>query len=286
VGAREVTMRALVAIGVAVAALVAAAPARAAPCVGGVAPREFPICFDPGNRLVLEAGWGGVGGALRLRHRVRTSDPGVSWRLEHTVLEARWDGTTLRGVVYQGRYLRHSRDGHIMLPTSPPKKLWLPFDIGAEADAGALRLVPGDPHVDVGVVRAAVVLEPLRSGSFRARLTVGPLVRWDVLADLDSKTADEHRVVPFTEGAAALHLESRDGLSVLDVRAEGGASWSSTTGWGRAASTELGVERVLVAVNDVPIAAFAQAGWSGGVGGRGAWIAAGVRLAFARHGAP
>jgi hypothetical protein len=241
----------------------------------------FATSFDPGNRLVLEAGWGGAGGAggaLAVRHKVGTDDPAVTWRFEHVFAGTRWDGVAWRGALYRGVYLRHSRDGHIVLPTSPPKKLWLPFDVGTDVAAGVFAWRPGEDVVELGVVRAAVLFELFRSSGFGARLTLGPLARWDVAADVADREADEHRVAPFSQATLGLHLETDDGLGVLDASVEGGWRWSSVDGWGREAGARLDVERVLVAVNDVPVALYGAGGWESGE--RGAWWQLGVRVGF------
>jgi hypothetical protein len=254
--------------------------ASATPCFAGPKDDPFPICFDPGNRLVLQLGYGGVGGGLALRHYVATDDPGITWRLEHRISEAAWDGKAWRGAVYRGRIARHARDGHIVLPTSPPKKVFLPFDIGGEADFGAFVIRPGDPHVDFGVVRSALLFELSRSDDFSRRLVFGIAGRWDVLANVEHYTIDvpEHFVAPFSMGVAGLHLESADGLTVFDVSVEAGTRWSSANDWGGLLVASAGLERVMVALDDHPLSLYCQTGWEDP--GRGAWVTAGVRFAL------
>ncbi len=255
-------------------------------CTAGPADDSFPICFDPGNRLVLHAGYGGVGGAIALRHVVTTDDPGISWRMEHGLVEGSYDALgeggqgQARGALYRGRFLRHSRDGHIMLPTSPPKKLFLPFDIGTEVTLGSFVATHGEPLVRVGVVRAALLFEVTRSGAFGRRLVFGTAARWDIVADTaeDDASVAEHQVAPFSLGVLGLHLESKDGLTVLDLELEAGPRWSSTSDWNGTLIASAGVERVVVAVNDLPLSLYCQGGWEDP--GRGAWLAAGVRLAL------
>jgi hypothetical protein len=247
-------------------------------CVAGPPADPFPICFDPGNRLVLQLGYGGIGGAIALRHYVGTEDPGITWRLEHRLAEASYDGEAWRGALYRGRFARHSRDGHVVLPTSPPKKIFLPFDIGAEADFGAFTARPDQPEVELGVVRAALLFEVSRSDDFRRRLVLGTAARWDVLADRAALAVPEHFVAPFSLGVAGVHLEADDGLSILDVELEAGTRWSSVHDWGSALNVEAGVERVVLAFNDRPLSLYCQAGWEHP--GRGAWVSAGLRFAL------
>jgi hypothetical protein len=257
--------------------------AQAAPCYAGPADDPFPICFDPGRRLVLELGYGddgaGIGAGLALRHVAATDDNDITWRLEHDIGTVRHAGDTWRGALYEGRYSRHSRDGHIVLPTSPPKKLFLPFDIGGEADVGAFVTTPGSSEVRLGLVRAALFFDLARSESpFLERLAFGIATRWDVIApDLRRPfSVAEHFAAPFSLGVAELHLESRDGLSILDVSVEAGERWSSQKGWGATLDATAGVERVLIAFDDRPVSVYCQAGWE--APGRGPWVTAGLRI--------
>jgi hypothetical protein len=219
-----------------------------------------------------------VGGEIHVRHVVATDEPGLTWRLEHDLLGVSWDGAELRGTAYRGRYLRHARDGHIVLPTSPPRKLRLPFDIGAEADAGLVAWRPADDALALGVVRAALVFELTRSPTFRRRLTVGPVARWDVDTRLDDADATlaAHRVAPFSLAAAALHLEDAAGLTILDVAVEAGWDWSSASGWATAWSARASAERIVLAVNDLPFSLFLDASASSDAG---PLLLAGLRFA-------
>jgi hypothetical protein len=272
------------------AALVATAgEARAddRPCRAGPAGDPFAVCFDPGNRLVLQLGGdtgstgGFVGAGASARGYMTTDDPTIYWWHEHDIGETVYDGEHVRGAVYRGRYLRHSRDGHIVLPTSPPRKLFLPFDIGAEADVGTFDARTDAPLVDLGVLRTALLFEVTRSGDYRRRLTFGVAGRWDVVADLrdGSIAVPESFVAPFSLGVAALHLESKDGLVVFDTSVEAGPRWSSVADWGHLVRAQASFERVLIALDDHPLSLWAQAGWEDP--GRGAWALAGARFVLA-----
>jgi hypothetical protein len=266
----------------------AAVAAEVAPsCTAGPADDPFPTCFDAGNRLYLQLAYGGVGGGVALRHTVHTEDKDIDWRLEHRLSEAAYDGSSWRGALYQGRFARHSRDGHIMLPLSPPKKLFLPFDIGGEADFLSFVATPGQTEVTFGLVRAALLFDLARADDFSRRFVFGIASRWDVIApDLHRPfSVAEHFAAPFSLGVAGLHLESQDGPgflgpSILDVSVEAGERWSSQNGWAPAVTAAASVELVVVALNDRPLSLYCQTGWE--APGRGAWLTAGVRFGLGR----
>jgi hypothetical protein len=270
-----------------VALLAGGGVAHADECRSGPANDPFVTCFDPGNRLVLHVGGdtggahGYIGGSIHARGYGVTDDPTIYWGLDHDIAEAIYDGEHVRGALYRGRFLRHSRDGHIVVPTSPPRKLFLPFDIGAEAAVGSFDARTDTPLVDVGLLRAALVLEVTRSGDLRKRLVFGVAGRWDVTADLaDGNIAvPESFVSPFSLGVAGLHLESSDGLHVLDVELEAGPRWSSVHAWGHLVRAQASYERVLIALDDHPLSLFMQTGWEDP--GRGAWALAGARFVLA-----
>jgi hypothetical protein len=247
------------AAGLACALLLAAPPpARAeTPCTGITASGgRFATCFDPGNRLFVSAGIDGYGGGIALRHVLRFDDePDLIWKLEHQILEAHFDRHVDRyhAVVYTGRYLRHARDGHIVLPFSIGKKIFLPFDIGADAEVGRFSGRIAAPHIDLGVVRTAALIDLSRSESFRRRLCFGAVVRWDARVQREPLEVAEHVVAPLTLGVVEAHAESQSGLTVADVRFEGGKSWSIDHGWRTDLSARLSLERILVAINDRPI---------------------------------
>jgi hypothetical protein len=242
------------------AAMAAPAPARADPrCTGTTATGgRFAACFDPGNRLFVHATTAGTGGGIVLRHALRFDDePDLVWKLEHRVLVAhvRTSGPAnhLEAVAYAGRYLRHARDGHVVIPFSVGRKLFLPFDVGADAEAGRISALAGDARLEVGVVRTAALIDLSRSESFRRRLCVGALIRWDVQMDREPLAIAEHVVAPLSAGVIDAHAESKNGLTAADLRFEGGKAWSSAGGWRTDLWAELSLERILVAINDRPL---------------------------------
>ena len=263
--------------------LLASQAAHAQPCVQtGADGRDFPVCFDPGNRVFASAGTGGYGGELRVRHRL-SPEPGIWWRLEHRALAAVASGERLRGVVYQGRYLRHARDGHIVFPLRPTKKIFLPFNVGAEAEVGRLDWRYADDALDLGAVRAALLFELTRASHVRRRVAVGVVARWDMRLGEDISTVREHAVAPLSRALLDAYLESRDGLTLAGLRVEAGTAWSSERGWQQSVTAEANVERVLIALNDRPLALFVAGGYDGeDTGWRGE---VGLRFALATWGA-
>jgi hypothetical protein len=247
---------ALVAAALAAAAALAPQDARAE-CTGVTRARgRFALCFDPGNRASITAGSDGVGGAIALRHVIRfAGEPDLVWKMEHVLGEGTHAGWEDRfaGVVYRGRYVRHARDGHLVLPLGRPRKVFLPFDIGALAEVGAIRWRAADGAASIGVVKTAALIDLARSRDFRRRIAVGPVARWE-LEVARAIAVSRHVVAPFSCGIANLHLESRTGRLVGDLRLEAGTAWTSDAGWRPEAAAEATLERIVLAINDRPIA--------------------------------
>ncbi|MBA3542709.1 MAG: hypothetical protein H0T79_24040, partial [Deltaproteobacteria bacterium] len=147
--------------------------ARAESCTGVTGSGgRFATCFDPGNRLSLTAGSDGFGGGIALRHLVKfDDDPDLAWKLEHTILEARHAGfePEFAGVLYRGRFIRHTRDGRLVLPLGTPKTIFLPFDIGAQIEAGRVTW-RDEVGIRIGIVKTAALVDLWRSRDFRRRL--------------------------------------------------------------------------------------------------------------------
>jgi hypothetical protein len=246
--------------------------------------RRFATCFDPGNRLSLTAGTDGFGGQIALRHLIRfEDDPDLVWKMEHTILDATHAGFTDRftGVLYRGRYIRHARDGHLVLPLfGHARKVFLPFDIGALAEVGALRWQP-DGTATVGVIKTAALIDLARSRDFHTLLAVGPVARWEVGLDRHPITIMEHTVAPFTAGLFAFKLESASGLSRAELRIEAGTAWHSRTGWRPEVSSEATIERIVLAINDRPISLIAGVRYDSLTQETIARI--GVRIAIVQH---
>jgi hypothetical protein len=265
----------------ATAALIAVAlPGAAAadePCWKEHRTGPYPVCFDPGNRLHLDLSTDGVGGGVQLRHVVGADDPDVRWRLEHEIAVARATRESIAATLYSGHYVRHASDGHVVLPFGRPRKLFLPFDIGAEAEVGALRGGLSSGPLQLGVVRSAVLFDLARSDSFGRRLAIGPAARWDVEVDRETRSAGAHSVAPLSIGALDLRAESSTGLTSATLRAEAGAVWSTEVGWRRWLGADAEIERVLVAVQDRPLSLFVAGSYSAEDEALSGWI--GVRVA-------
>jgi hypothetical protein len=247
----------LIAAAVVVAA--ATAPANAESCTGITkSGGRFATCFDNGNRASITAGTAGFGMGVAIRHTVKFDDePDLVWKLEHAGLEANHAVFEDRftGVVYRGRFLRHARDGHIVIPLGTPKKVFLPFDVGAFAEVGRIDWWP-DRATRIGVIKAAPLIDLARTRDFKRRIAIGPLARWQVQVEdpRDPLAISDHVVSPFSAGLLELHLESSNGRTTGDVRIEAGSTWHTATGWEPEARAEATVERIVLAINDRPIA--------------------------------
>jgi hypothetical protein len=239
-------------------ALAAATEARAERCVARTESGEpFPVCFDVGNQLFVSGGTSGFGGGIRLRHAMTFDDePDLTWKLEHRLLEGSALGLDheIDGAVYRGRYLRHARDGHLVLPLGLPKKIFLPFDIGAETAVGTVRRGHADDAaLEIGAVRVAGLIDWSRTSSFRKRLAIGVLGHWDMSVDSAEPEILEHRVMPLTGLAASAGFESASGLTLGSAAIEAGRAWSTSEGWEWSARASVNAERTLIAINDRPL---------------------------------
>jgi hypothetical protein len=235
----------------------ASSVAAADPCTGvSRTGGRFATCFDPGNRLSLTAGSEGFGGTIALRHEMRFDDePDLMWRLEHTLVDVNHAIREGRftGGLYRGVYIRHARDGHIVIPLGTPKKVFLPFDVGGYAEVGTLSWRP-DERARLAIVKTGALFDFARSTSFRRRFAFGPAARWTVDVEKLPRDFGEHHVAPFSTAVAMFHVEDRAGLLVGDLRAEAGMVWHSKRGWEAEARAEATLERIMLAINDRPIA--------------------------------
>jgi hypothetical protein len=182
-------------------------------------------------------------------------EPDLVWKLEHHIGESTHAAFEDRfaGVVYRGRYVRHARDGHIVIPLATPKKVFLPFDIGAVAAFGEVRWRPGE-GARIGVIEMAPLIDVARSRGFRRRLSIGPLARWEIELDRGPLAITEHAVIPFSAAIADLYLEAANGRLTGELRVEAGRVWRGAQGWQPEVRAEATVERTVLAINDRPIA--------------------------------
>jgi hypothetical protein len=254
--------------------------------------RTFRVRFDPGSELRLGMlGGAHVAGETRFGDPVLATGLGyraqpsggmkheqVRWQLDHRVLWGRvrpWAGTVggvpqLDATLYSGVYLRHTDEPFLMLPSNPPRRMFFPFDVGVEAEGGRVRVTPsidgGSERVRVGAARAAVLLDPLRSGEPGNSLFIAVGPRYDV--DVQGTPAVTHgsvvhRIAPFTDTSAGWRWQDRDGLTTFSWRGGWFPHWASRGSWrSDAFETSLGLDRVIVAVNDTPMHAMVDAGYS------------------------
>jgi hypothetical protein len=237
--------------------------------------RRFRVRFDPGERLFAGAGALGLAATgsarfeasaeigLSLRAAPPPPEAPVFWKRDHELGHLRLrrgdEGVALDGRLYQAILLRHSREGSLTIPTTPPLRLTLPFDVGVRVELGRLSgtipLSAAGTALEAGVVRGEALADFLRSEHPGRWLAVGAVGYYDVR--LQRGTAGpldrDHRVMPLTAGCFWLHGESARGLVNGGVHAEWGRAWSSQRGWGQALRVEAEVEVTPVAVNDLPV---------------------------------
>lgn len=248
--------------------------------------REFPVCFDPwqglevgGAGLLSPAGTGGVevapefSASIRFRgRRDSRSKAGSTWLVAQRFAAfdlapvQRQAAFTL--TAWEGLFRRHQDEGALTIPTNPPFLVPFPFDVSL-----AGRVVRWERRVAEGrdwaleAGRMSLLLDVLRSPSGRFHLALGPTAAWRVRS-----VAGEirHDVTPLTAGHLVVNLESDDGLWALRGQALVGTTIDplSPAAPVLRGQGELALERVLLAINDQPVAIV--------VGGRGAWNDAGA----------
>jgi hypothetical protein len=196
----------------------------------------------------LEAG-------LLVRTGRSSRSKGTPWFNTHRLLltEAQL-GSERRGLTftpYEGLLRRHLEEGFILVPTKHPVRIPFPFDITLGLRAGHFeRRVWEGPGWTLETGRAALMLDPVRSGTERAWLGVGPAAS-HVLRHTPEGTVSE--LSPFTSLMLDAGYETEDGWWVL--RASGLAGWSYAFEGGKhlRARAEASIERILIATNDEPI---------------------------------
>ena len=247
--------------------------------------RRLRVRFDPASevRLGLVAGASGgsqrfeAASALELGILYRSfaefgdkEEDRISWQLDHRILAGRiWPWAEGMGgapeldmVAYSGSFLRHSAAPYMVLPTDPPQRFYFPFDVGVEARVGRVRIEPD--IIRLGLARAAVLLDPWRSGKPGNSLEIGIGVSYDL--DLVGGRTPEnprviHRLAPFTAVSARWRLQDADGLTTFDLRGDLTPHWASSGGWEIGAEAVARFERVLLAFNDEPVALVLEAGY-------------------------
>jgi hypothetical protein len=241
--------------------------------------RRFRVGFDLARCFALGLAWAPrtVGGdpsldrieldtGLRYRHAIDFPVEGVRYKLYHEVLVSHAALTSpqeahLESTLSQFRFMRYSRDGRVVLPSSPPESLPFPLNIGFEATLGSVDFAEAGPGygAEIRVARVEVVLDFWQRrelGSY-AQLGVGPWYSvW--LFGADEPVVD-HLVAPFTSGSLVVHHELDQGKHVLEAEVRGGYALSTSSGSAAHALVRASYEAVLLAINDLPVSASATA---------------------------
>jgi hypothetical protein len=270
------------------------------PCVATDAQaRQFAVCFDPGNRLEISLGGAGgarepfAGGALdlaaavRWRRDVRTRAGALEWLADQTLGEARvlltgpdGEARAVEGLAWRGTFVRRRSSPFVLVPGPRPLRLPFPFDVGLRVEVGGVSwdaARSGDYRL--APIRSALLLDLARHGRLR-RLAFGPEVSWGVRIREGEETI--HEIVPFTAGVLDLRAESGDGLHAVALTFRGGSALALPGGGEGFLEGSLTLERVVLAVNDRPIALYASGAVRGGASGRGVEGSVGLRAALAR----
>lgn len=261
--------------------------------------RPFRVCFDPGTGLDLSLGaaygdaepqHGGASDvrlAFRWRRDLRSRAGNLEWLRDMTFLEARGlftngdtEPRTARALLWRGVFIRHRASPFLLVPGPRPLRFPFPFDVGLLVEVGGAardRARPGE--VQLAPIRSALLLDLGGHGVLR-RLAFGPEVAWTVRISDRAETV--HGLVPFTAGVVDGRAESRDGLHAAALTVRGGSSLSVPGGAEKFLEAALALERVVLAVNDRPVALYAEGTFRGGPGGRAAEVAVGLRAGLGR----
>lgn len=257
------------------------------PCVGtDELGREFRTCFAPGRGLELSAGgaWGdgqgkgagfAAGGVLRWRSDTFTKTSRREWLRDMAFLETRArfhgsleDARTAEATLWSAVFLRHLAEPFLLVPTPPrPIRLPFPFDIGMALAAGEVRWgsgrAGGPEALDVEAMRGALLLDVARhlGGPIR-RAGFGPEASWSVRFQDGVKPVQA--LAPFSAGRVELLAETADGLFSATFSGRAGYLMRFPEDNGTFYDARLSAERILVAVNDVPLALFGEVTARGG----------------------
>jgi hypothetical protein len=261
--------------------------------------RSFRVCFDPGNGLDLSAGAAfgreepALGGAtdlragFRWRKDLRTRSGDLEWLRDMAFVEARAlldagesEPRAAEVLLWRGVFVRHRASPFLLIPGPRPLRFPFPFDVGLLVEVGGAAWErPRPDDADLAPVRAALLLDVGGHGLLR-RLAFGPEVAWTVHVSAEEDAT--HALVPFTAGVVDARLESRDGLSALGLAVRGGSALEVPGGAEGFVLATLALERVVLAVNDRPLALYAEGTWRGGASGRGGEVSVGLRAGLGR----
>ncbi|MFO0660458.1 MAG: hypothetical protein U0165_11595 [Polyangiaceae bacterium] len=266
----------------------------------------YRISFDPSSRIRIGVAMPLVGAhhvepsstevSLGIAYRSfwvwGVGESRVSWQLDHKILNG-WVRPAARswlssrtssldprdsrdpsneppftGSLYAVSGLRHDSSPRAVLPTSPPRSVPFPFDVGFDAEVGRFSspMTPPSSRVDgsalrtirAAVMRGSLFLDPWRSGrpGRSLELGVGPRYDLDLVAVRGSREgwSTVHRVAPFTATSIRFRWQDNDGLTAIDLRAEVVPHWTTERHWATLFLSSAHAERALFAIDDQPIA--------------------------------
>lgn len=248
--------------------------------------RRMRAAFDPGNRFVIGTGWEGVFDAnsgqgtrqaayLHTGIFLRDGCDGTNedcWKASYDFLETRWltDNQGVQGwpagrtQLFSGGYLRYLQSPYVTVPTSPPRKLFVPFNFGVSVDVGRLE-IPALPHQlgwDVGIIDTRLLLDFWRTPSPGSSLRLGVGIKYDIhVTDADPHPEVEHILSPFTATSLEFRHESKNGLHRLGAGVDAGPSWSDRAGWAMHCEASATYELTILALNDRPISLYSAASY-------------------------
>lgn len=221
--------------------------------------QTFRTGFDLGSRVVLGTFYDGdwsVDGGMLIRER---DDEGVQWKLDHALVSGRV-GTSgaVDAVLYRGHFLRWSKDGALLIPTSPPTRLVLPFSLGFDVVVGHVR--HDESGTQVGVA-ADLLFDFWRSYDFGSVLTLRTGVAYDLAIDPASRLT--HVITPFSRvGLDFVHTWD-SGREVFELHASLSHREHVTSDerWATDAEAALAYELVVIAINDAPVSLRLEGRW-------------------------
>ncbi|MBM4355305.1 MAG: hypothetical protein FJ109_16220 [Deltaproteobacteria bacterium] len=252
--------------------------------------RRFRTRFDPGNRWRIGTAWGAslelgeeaavqpaaweLSTVIDLRTDCNFDEEGC-WKGRHALAAftvaptqvARSGWPVMDLLLYEGEFIRHRRSPHIVIPTLPPRRLFVPFDFGVSIRTAGLH-VPRDfvPHAsagadgavvsawDVEVIDIRMLLELWRSERLGSALVLGIGSRYDLrVTDDGNELSLEHVLSPFTATSLTFRHEWAQGRQRIDVTADSHPFWSSRIGISNAFDASARYDITLLAINDQPV---------------------------------
>jgi len=246
------------------ALLLASASGAGADCArADEAGETFPICFDPGNGLLLGAGpvvhdrevTPELHAGILLRTERTSRSKGTPWLNTHRLFVTRARSGTARmgltATLYEGNLRRHLEEGFILVPTARPVRIPFPFDLTLAMRLGHYeRRVWEGPGWTLETGRAALLLDPVRANTARVWLGLGPAASHMLRS---SREGTVHELSPFTTLLLDAGYETEDGWWTARVTALAGWTVGLDGGMRFRTREELGLERLLIAVNDQPV---------------------------------